>query len=158
MAGWIFELKVTTGSDFGLKYWLDDEKSPIINGTNHSLPVQITENGKSKDVYQWTVLSDGTVDYPSSIYVEGVNAYGKTDTLMWRLLKLVTLAEDGLTAKITDTNTKRRARRTRDARRGMLEGSRGTLFTDDVGFATARWYVLCVFWLAWTNCLTWICG
>ena len=89
MDGFVFELKVTTGANRGLGYWLDREKTCIETSSYAPDDIDyITENGNDKTVYRWFV-SGGDVYCPPEIYVEGVNPDALTDTLMWRLWKPV---------------------------------------------------------------------
>ncbi len=101
MDGFVFELKVTADTDYGLRYWLDPEKTKIVNGINGGEPVQIIEAGKLKDVYTWVVSSEA-VNYPPLIYVEGINPEALTDTLMWRLFDPDEQQVDVDTVKMTD--------------------------------------------------------
>ncbi len=55
MDGFLFELKVTADTDYGLRYWLDPERTKIVNGINGGDPVKVFEAGKWKDVYTWEV-------------------------------------------------------------------------------------------------------
>ena len=88
MNDFVFEFKVTADTGFGLRYWADQQKTSIVNGTNGGVPVPLYEGGKWKDVYTWTV-SNGAVNCPPEIYVEGIDPSALTDTLSWRLLKRV---------------------------------------------------------------------
>ena len=101
MDGFLFELKVTADTDYGLRYWLDPEKSKIVNGINEGNPVKTFEAGKWKDVYTWEVSGE-TVNYPPLIYVEGINPEALTDTLMWRLFDPDEHQVDVDTVKMTD--------------------------------------------------------
>jgi hypothetical protein len=101
MDGFLFELKVTADTEYGLRYWLDPEKTKIVNGINGGEPIQIIEAGKLKDVYTWVVSSE-TVNYPPLIYVEGINPEALTDTLMWRLFDPNEQQVDVDTVKVTD--------------------------------------------------------
>jgi hypothetical protein len=98
MGGFVFELKVTI--DRGLRYWLDQEKTPISSLSN-TYSQDFWEAGKLKRVYRWSVTG-GTINYPPLIYVEGIDPDAMTDTLIWRLFKPTEEQVDEDTVKMTD--------------------------------------------------------
>ncbi len=100
--GFVFEVKVTIGTERGLSYWLDQQKTPIIGSIYDPDDwAEFEEAGKLKRVYHWVVANEA-VNYPPLIYVEGINPEPLTDTLIWRLFDPSDEQVDEDTVKITD--------------------------------------------------------